>query len=91
MFFNADKCVVMHLGTKNLHHSYFIDGKLMKSTQCEKDIGVYIQPSLKPSVTIAESVKKANRVLGMSGEQNVGTAGTGGTAQQPIPSGSNSR
>ena len=33
---------------------------------CEKDIGVYVQPSLKPSCQIAESVKTANRVLGMS-------------------------
>ena len=65
MSFNADKCVVMHLGSKNLQHYYTIDGKPMKSTDCEKDIGVYIQPSLKPSVMIAESVKKANRVLGM--------------------------
>ena len=65
MSFNTDKCVVMHLGNKNLQHSYFIDGAEMKTTECEKDIGVYVQPSLKPSVQIAESVKKANRVLGM--------------------------
>jgi ribonuclease P/MRP protein subunit RPP40 len=65
MSFNTDKCIVMHLGNKNLKHNYVINGVPMKTTTCEKDIGVYIQPSLKPSVHIAECVKKANRVLGM--------------------------
>ena len=38
MSFNADNCVVMHLCSKNLQHSYLIDGRPMKSTDCEKDI-----------------------------------------------------
>ena len=63
--FNLDKCVVMHLGNNNPNHTYFLNGTELKTTICEKDIGVYMQPSLKPSVQIAESVKKANRVLGM--------------------------
>ena len=42
-----------------------MDGVPLKVTECEKDIGVYIQPSLKPSYHIAEAVKTANRVLGM--------------------------
>ena len=65
MSFNTDKCVVMHLGNNNMSHEYQLDGVGLKVTECEKDIGVYVQPSLKPSHQIAESVKKANRALGM--------------------------
>ena len=65
MSFNTDKCVVMHLGTNNSLHQYCMDGVPLKVTECEKDIGVYVQPSLKPSYHIAEAVKTANRVLGM--------------------------
>ena len=65
MSFNIDKCVVMYIGNKNLNHQYMMNDFPLKMTECEKDIGVYVLPSLKPSVQIAESVKKANRVLGM--------------------------
>ena len=64
MSFNTDKCVVMHLGNGNVMYAYYMNGVLMKTTECEKDIGVYMTPSLKPSVHIAEAVKKANRALG---------------------------
>ena len=53
----------MHLGNGNAKYSYYMNGVLMKTTECEKDIGVYMTPSLKPSVHIAEAVKKANRAL----------------------------
>ena len=65
MSFNVDKCVVMHLGNTNTRHQYTLDGTPLKTTECEKDIGVYVQASLKPSHQIAESVKKANRAMGM--------------------------
>ena len=65
MSFNVDKCVVMHLGHHNLQHTYYMDGSEMKITDCEKDIGVYMHSSLKPSFHIAEAVKKANRALGI--------------------------
>ena len=65
MSFNIDKCVVMHIGKGNINHSYTMNGTDLKTTKCEKDIGVYMQPSLKPSVHIAEAVKKANQALGI--------------------------
>ena len=58
MSFNTDKCVVMHLGNGNVKYAYYMNGVLMKTTECEKDIGVYMTPSLKPSVHIAEAVKR---------------------------------
>ena len=64
MSFNTDKCVVMHLGSKNLKHSYHMNNVPMKTTECERDIGVYMHTSLKPSVQTADAVKKANRALG---------------------------
>ena len=65
MSFNTDKCYVMHIGNKNIRHVYYMNGVQMKTSECEKDIGVYMHASLKPSVQIAECVKKANRALGM--------------------------
>ena len=65
MSFNLDKCVVMHLGRKNPRHTYFMGGLPMKVTECEKDIGVYMHSSLKPSSHIAEAIKKANKALGI--------------------------
>ena len=60
MLFNHDKCVVLHLGSENARHTYYLNGQEIKSTECEKDLGVFIHSSLKPSVHIAEIVKKAN-------------------------------
>ena len=65
MSFNLDKCVVMHLGCNNLQHLYHMNEYAMKTTELEKGIGVYMHSSLKPSAHIAESVKKANRALGI--------------------------
>ena len=64
MSFNLDKCVVMHLGHNNHRHTYQMNHWQLKTTECEKDIGVYMHSSLKPSFHIAEAVKKANRALG---------------------------
>lgn len=64
MLFNLDKCKVMHIGLNNKQHKYYMDGHQLKVTESEKDIGVYIHNSLKPSVQVAEAAKKANQVLG---------------------------
>ena len=63
MSFDTDKCVVLHRGTNNAVYQYTLNGIPLKITEC--DIGVFIQPSLKPSHQIAESVKKANCALEM--------------------------
>ena len=64
MLFNMDKCKVIHLGSGNLHYDYKMGDKYLKKVDSEKDLGVYIHSSLSPSLQIAESVKKANQVLG---------------------------
>ena len=64
MLFNIGKCKVMHLGNKNSLYKYHMNGVELEVTDKEKDVGVYILPSLKPSVQVAKAAKKANQVLG---------------------------
>ena len=64
LHFNTSKCKVMHLGKKNVKEKYTMQGSLLESTTAEKDIGVMIQESLKPSLHCAKTADKANGVLG---------------------------
>ena len=65
MQFNTSKCKVMHLGrTGNPGHVYMMGGTELESTKAEKDIGVMIQDSLKPSLHCSKAAAKANAVLG---------------------------
>ena len=62
--FNIDKCKVMHVGNANKQYEYFMANEQIKTTEVEKDLGIFLDQSLKPSVQVAEAVKVANRVLG---------------------------
>ena len=42
-----------------------MEGVQLKATKEERDLGVYLQSDLKPSKQCIESVKKANRALGL--------------------------
>ena len=69
MDFNAKKCKIMHVGSSNPSYSYTMGGyapggTILTDVSEEKDIGVMIHNSLKPSVQCARAVKKANQVLG---------------------------
>ena len=63
MSFNIEKCKIMHVGKKNPSFDYTMNGVKLKSTEQEKDIGVLIHSSLKPSKHCAESARKANGIL----------------------------
>jgi len=65
MKFNIDKCSVMHCGHNNQRHEYKLYGKDLRKTECEKDLGVYIDSDMKFSSQIAAQAKKAYKVLGM--------------------------
>ena len=65
MFFNVDKCAVMHMGGRNKKYDYEIGGKRLRLTEEEKDLGVIIHQSTKPSRQCTESATKANRILGL--------------------------
>lgn len=64
MSFNVGKCKIMHLGKNNPQYQYSMEGTTMKSTEEERDVGVTIHRSLKPSKQCAQAAAKANQVLG---------------------------
>ena len=69
MDFNALKCKVVHFGRTNPRYSYVMGGyapggKVLESVEVQKDIGVMIHQSLKPSFQCAKAAKKANSILG---------------------------
>ena len=73
MKFNTDKCKVIHLGRKgNTGHTYMMGVMELNTSTAEKDIGVMVQDSLKPSLHCAKAAAKANGMyngctLSMSG------------------------
>src|SRR6218665_1353590 len=58
MLFNLEKCSVMHMGKRNQELSYEMEGKVLKVSEEERDLGVIMQKSAKPSRQCAEASKK---------------------------------
>ena len=65
MQFNVSKCKVMHVGRKNPKVQYWMNGQALETVEEEKDLGVWIQNDLKPSLQCAKAAKSANGALGM--------------------------
>ena len=64
MLFNIDKCHVLHIGKKNPEFMYRWGNGTLETTEEEKDVGIIISKTLKPSLQCAKAAKKANQVLG---------------------------
>ena len=69
MDFNAKKCKMMHFGGKNLRYTYCMGGyapggTILENVKEEKDIGVIVSDTLKPSAQCAKAAKKGNSILG---------------------------
>ena len=65
MLFNVSKCKIIHMGgSKNNEYDYNMDGRQLESVDSEKDVGVTIHKSLKPSLQCSKAAAKANLVLG---------------------------
>ena len=64
MKFNIEKCSVMHVGRRNRGFEYKINDKWMRSTEEERDLGVIIHRSGKPTRQCTSAAAKANRMLG---------------------------
>ena len=62
MNFNADKCKIIHFGSRNEGHNYFIEDFVFQTASEEKDLGVTVDKTLKFSRQYAEAVKKANKM-----------------------------
>ena len=69
MEFNSGKCKIMHFGRTNPGYRYYMGGyapggTVLKDVNEEKDIGVIVSNTLKPTAQCAKAVKKANSILG---------------------------
>ena len=67
--FNPTKCKVSHLGSNNQAYSYTMKegtGRiLLQRTQCEKDLGVFVDDELSFDYHINQAIAKSNRILGL--------------------------
>ena len=64
MLFNAGKCHILHLGARNVRHEYTMEGNKLEAVEVEKDVGVLVHQSLKPSMQCARAASRANAILG---------------------------
>ena len=66
--FHPDKCVSMNVSCKYNENtqSYIMENTTLKKSNCEKDIGVYIDGNLKFDIHINNAVNKANRILAIT-------------------------
>jgi hypothetical protein len=63
--FNANKCKVMHLGSKNIKADYTMDGNTLDKVKEENDLGVIMDDQLKFHTHISAAVSKANQIMGI--------------------------
>ena len=71
LFFNADKCKVMHFGMNNAKYSYIMklsDNEIMNVINCEeeKDLGVIFDCKLSFDAHVQCVISKANRNIGIT-------------------------
>ena len=64
LLFNVSKCKIMHGGRTNAGYTYTMGGRELEVTRAEKDVGVIVEDTLKPSMQCAAAAAKANRILG---------------------------
>jgi hypothetical protein len=64
MAFNVAKCKIMHLGHDNLGHTYTMNGQQLGKRDEERDIGVTVTRSLKPTAQCMKAARTASTVLG---------------------------
>jgi hypothetical protein len=66
MAFNVAKCKIINLGHDNLGHTYTMNGQQLGKTDEERDIGVTVTRSLKPTAQCMKAARTASTVLGKS-------------------------
>ena len=62
--FNAEKCKVMHIGSKNPQNVYIFGGVSMPVVREETDLGVVFNSDFNFKNQIDSAISKANRVIG---------------------------
>ena len=64
--FHPEKWVSMSIGNKATPRKYHMDGHPLSNSDCEKDLGIYIDQDLTFSKHISMAVNKANRVMAIT-------------------------
>ena len=57
------KCKVLHVGRNNKKFEYFMNGEKLDSVDSERDIGVIVDKSLKPSLQASGVLTQITRAL----------------------------
>ena len=65
MELNPEKCKIMHLGKQTKPEDYFIAGKKIGLTECERDLGVLASSDGKWHKQVNSTASKAHWVLGL--------------------------
>ena len=60
---NTEKCKVLHVGRTNPLQNYTVNGISLAKTENERNIGVIISNTLKPTAQCAEASRRAGAVL----------------------------
>ena len=63
MSFNVAKCKIIHAGRNNPRKEYFMKGDKIEVANEEKDLGVWVDASMKPGKQCATAAKSANFAL----------------------------
>ena len=63
MSFNVAKCKIVHAGRNNPKIDYFMKGEKIVEANEEKDLGVWVEASMKPGKQCATAAKSANFAL----------------------------
>ena len=63
--FSVTKSFIMHLGSTNPRHMYFIDDQHLQAVSEHKDLEIIIDSRLKFHSQITSTTNKANRALGL--------------------------
>ena len=63
MAFNVSKCKIMHFGNKNPKREYFMNGEKVEVVSEEKDLGVWVLDTLKPTKQCEAAAKAAHGMI----------------------------
>ena len=64
MYFNVDKCKIIHIGRQNPRFSYTMNDMQIQASDSERDLGIIIDETAKSGLQCAKAAKKGNQVLG---------------------------
>ena len=64
LYFNVGKCKVLHVGRNNPKFQYKMANQPIQSVESERDLGIMIDSTAKPSLQCAKAAQKGNQVLG---------------------------